>query len=250
MKNKVTFNIFQVILIPFLFVFSLWIVYWIELRFGFNFNAHGLKPRTFSGLQGVLFSPFIHSSVEHLYNNSLPLFILLAALFYFYPSVKYKVLWWGLLGAGILTWIMGRDSYHIGASGVVYMLTSFLFFKGIWSKNYRLIALSLIVVFLYGSMVWGIFPQQERISWEGHLGGLLIGIVLAFLFKVPSSSEKKYYWEKENFQEEDDPFLQQFDEHGNFITASQLEADDASNSSVDCTEDVQFQYKLSKNKKE
>lgn len=249
MKTSYQINFIHVFLVPFLMVFSLWIVYWVELRFDFNFNEHGLLPRTISGLQGILFSPFIHSGIEHLYNNSLPLFILLAALFYFYKSLRYKVLLWGLLFTGIITWIIGRDSFHIGASGLVYMLTSFLFFKGIWSKNYRLIALSLIVVFLYGSMVWGIFPQKERISWEGHLAGLLTGILLALIFKVKVNKQKRYSWEDENFKEHEDPFLQQFDEHGNFIPASQLEEEDLSSQNSDCTEDIQYRYDNTDNTK-
>jgi hypothetical protein len=147
-----------------------------------------------------------------------------------------------LLGVGVLTWIIGRDSFHIGASGIVYMLTSFLFFKGIWSKNYRLIALSLIVVFMYGSMVWGIFPQKERISWEGHLAGLLTGIVLALVFKVKVEAQKKYTWENKNFREEDDPFLKQFDENGNFIPASEFDDEDVFLENSSCTQDVQFRY--------
>lgn len=249
MQSKFTFHFFQVFLVPFLMVFCLWLVYWVELRFGFNFNVHGLQPRTFSGLQGILFSPFIHSGIEHLYNNSLPLFILLAALFYFYEAVRFKVLLWGLLLTGVFTWLIGRDSYHIGASGLVYMLTSFLFFKGIWSKNYRLIALSLIVVFLYGSMVWGIFPQKERISWEGHLAGLLTGVVLALVFKVKKDTTKKYNWENENFKEQDDPFLRQFDENGNFIPASEFEDETPAEENTNCTDEVQFRYHIDEGNK-
>lgn len=211
-----------------------------------------LKPESawslssfFLGLQGVVFSPFIHSGVEHLYNNSVPLFVLLSALFYFYRPIRYQVLIWGFVSVGFLTWLIGRESYHIGASGVVYMLTSFLFFKGIWSKNYRLIALSLIVVFLYGSMVWGIFPQKERISWEGHLAGLFVGIGLAVIFKVQDEvSVKKYAWELEGYPIEEDPFLKQFDENGNFVTASELEEkeDAETHKNMNCTDDVGIRY--------
>ncbi len=204
-----------------------------------------------NGLLGVLFSPFIHSSVEHLYNNSIPLFVLLSALFYFYKKISYKVLLFGLFGVGLLTWLIGRDAYHIGASGIVYLLTSFLFFKGIWSKNYRLIALSLIVVFLYGSMVWGIFPQEEQISWEGHLSGMLTGLVLAFSLKpVTPIQPTTYEWEDKSYDISNDAFLKQFDENGNFIPASDFEDEGESlpNDNISCTEDVQIEY-IQKNKK-
>lgn len=248
MNKKINFS--TVFLLPFALIFAIWLVYWVELRFGFNFNQNGILPRSFSGLQGVFFSPFIHSSVEHLYHNSIPLYVLLSALFYFYSSISYRVLLFGGLAVGLLTWLIGRESYHIGASGLVYMLTSFLFFKGIWSKNYRLTALSLIVVFLYGSMVWGVFPQEERISWEGHLSGLLIGVLLALSFKVDHQPIKKYAWEEDNYKKEDDPFLQQFDEKGNFIPASELEAseDASTNDSMSCSEDVEVRY-IQKEKK-
>ena len=246
MKVKAHFDFFGVILLPFLLVFSLWFVYWVELRFALNFNDYGVRPRSFIGLRGVLFSPFIHSGVEHLYNNSIPLFVLLSALFYFYKNIRFKILFWGFVGTGILTWIIGRESYHIGASGIVYLLTSFLFFKGIWSRNFRLIALSLIVVFLYGSMVWGIFPQKEHISWEGHLSGMLVGLLLALIYKPPATSVTTYEWEKPNYEETKDAFLAQFDAHGNFIPASDLEdkSDDLPNHTLSCTEDVQVEYTI------
>src|SRR5690554_5066683 len=114
---------------PLLFVVVLWIVFWIESRFGLNLNVYGVYPRELKGLQGVLFSPFIHGSLKHLFNNSIPLFVLTAALFYFYRNIRWKVLVYGFLLTGFATWLIGRPSLHIGASGIVYMLASFLFFK-------------------------------------------------------------------------------------------------------------------------
>jgi hypothetical protein len=117
----------------------------------------------------------------------------------------------------LINWGIGRSSYHIGASGIIYLLASFIFFKGIFTKYYRLVAVSLIVVFIYGSLLWYIFPTKDGISWEGHLGGFLTGIVLAFFMKASVPSTKRYAWEHENYNEEDDKFLQHFDEDGNFI---------------------------------
>ncbi len=202
---------------PLLFVLVLWIVYWVEARFNINFNPYGIYPRTVSGLRGIIFSPFIHGSLKHLFNNSVPLFVLTAALFYFYREIRWKVLLLGLLFTGIATWAIGRPSLHIGASGVVYLLASFLFFKGIFSKQYQLTALALAVVFLYGGMLWYVFPVNPEISWEGHLSGFFVGFVFAFLFKGNSIERKKYEWEREDYIPENDPFLQQFDDDGNFI---------------------------------
>lgn len=207
----------SVLVAPLVAIITIWAVFWMELRFQVNFNDFGLYPRKFAGLKGILFSPFIHGSLEHLYNNTIPLAILLASLFYFYRDVAIKVLVLGLLFSGLITWGIGRPSYHIGASGIIYLLASFIFFKGIFTKYYRLVAVSLIVVFIYGSLLWYIFPTKEGISWEGHLGGFLTGIALAFFIKASTPSTKKYAWEHENYNEEEDKFLQHFDENGNFV---------------------------------
>jgi len=200
----------RVILIPVLAVCIIWFIYFIEINFDFNFNKFGIYPRTVKGLQGVLFSPFIHGSVMHLLHNSMPLFVMLGGLFYFYQKIAYKVLIAGILLTGLLTWVFGRDSYHIGASGVIYFLVSFVFFSGIFRKYYRLIALSLTVVFLYGGMVWYIFPMEERISWEGHLSGFIVGLLAAFVFRKTGP-------QKENFTYTENPaFENLFDETGNF----------------------------------
>jgi membrane associated rhomboid family serine protease len=195
----------------------LWIVYWFETRFNINLNYFGVYPRTIEGLQGVVFSPFIHGSLKHLFNNSVPLFVLTSALFYFYRDIRWKVLIFGLLLTGLATWVIGRSSLHIGASGVVYMLVAFLFFKGIFSKQFQLTALALVVVFLYGGMLWYVFPVNPEISWEGHLSGFFVGFLFSFLFKTKPIERKKYEWEKESYNPDNDPFLRQFDENGNFI---------------------------------
>ncbi len=202
---------------PVFFVLFLWIVFWFEVRFGFRFNDFGIYPRTLSGLKGIIFSPFIHSSMEHLYHNSIPLLVLSMSLFYFYREISWKVIIYGILFSGFLTWCIGRPANHIGASGLIYVLMSFILFKGIFAKYFRLIALSLLVVFLYGSMIWYVFPVKENMSWEGHLSGLIVGFVFALIFRKSIAKPKKYKWEEEDYNEDDDPFLKHFDENGNFI---------------------------------
>ncbi|MBO0321710.1 rhomboid family intramembrane serine protease [Muricauda sp. CAU 1633] len=210
-----------VVLAPLLAVLAIWTVFWVEVKFGINFNDYGIYPRRISGLKGVLLSPFIHGSVEHLYNNTIPLAVLTAFLFYFYQKAALRVFVYGILISGLLTWIIARPSYHIGASGVIYVLASFIFFKGVFAKHYRLVALSLVVVFIYGSMLWYIFPVRENISWEGHLAGFITGFVLALTLIVKVPVEKKFEWEREDYNEEDDPFLKHFDEDGNFIETTE-----------------------------
>lgn len=219
-----------VLIVPMMAVLAIWGVYWLELSNGVNFNYLGIYPRTLFGLRGVVLSPFLHGSLEHLYNNTIPLAVLLAALFYFYKNVAWKVVVIGVLLSGLITWGIGRTSYHIGASGLIYVLASFVFFKGVFTKYYRLIALSLIIVFIYGSLLWYIFPVKEGISWEGHLGGFLSGFLLAMTLNVNVPSAKKYDWEKEGYNENEDPFLRHFDDEGNFIETDaekELEPKDA-----------------------
>lgn len=196
--------------IPVLFVVIIWMIYWVEISFGMNFNKFGVYPRTFKGLRGVLFTHFIHSDTSHLFNNSIPVLVLMTALFSFYKELALKVLVIGGLLSGLLTWIIARDSYHIGASGIVYLLFSFVFFSGIIRRHYRLIAVSLIVIFLYGSMVWYVFPIKEGMSWEGHLSGFIVGIVLALIYR-------KIGIVKEEFQFSQTDFDLLFDENGDLI---------------------------------
>ena len=206
-----------VIVYPILFVLCIWIVFWYEVRFGHNFTSFGVYPQKFKGLKGIIFSPFIHGDIKHLYHNTIPLFVLSSALFYFYRHIAWKVLGFGILISGLLTWSFARPAYHIGASGLIYVLFSFTFFKGIFAKHYRLIALSLLVIFLYGSLVMYALPIEAGISWEGHLSGLITGLLFALIFKKEIAKPNKYVWEREDYNEDDDEFLKHFDENGNFI---------------------------------
>jgi membrane associated rhomboid family serine protease len=195
--------------VPIVYVVAIWIIYLIEIIFNLNFNKYGVFPRTLDGFKGVFLTHFIHSDTSHLFNNSIPLFVLLCSLFYLYKEVAYKVLLLGGLLTGFLTWIIARDSYHIGASGIVYLLFSFVFFSGIIRKHYRLVALSLIIIFLYGSMIWYVLPIKDGMSWEGHLSGFLTGFLFAIIYR-----NKGMIRQEHQFQETDFDLL--FDVNGNF----------------------------------
>ena len=223
---------------PIAFVLLIWIVFWVEVRFGYRLNTLGVFPRTLSGLKGIIFSPFIHGSLEHLYHNSTPLLVLSTALFYFYRPIAWKVIVFGIIFSGLFTWGIGSSGYHIGASGLIYVLMSFLLFKGLFSKHFRLIALSFIVIFLYGSMLWYVFPIKENMSWEGHLSGLLVGFIFALIFKTAIAKPPKYVWEDEHYDESEDLFLQQFDADGNFIENS-----DEENHTTDSSIEVHYNFK-------
>ena len=235
--------------LPLFFVLLLWFVYWLEIRFDYDFVENGIYPRTLNGLQGVLFSPFIHSDLEHLYNNSIPLLILLAALQFFYPKQTIGVLGFGILLSGSITWLIGRSSFHIGASGLIYVLFSFIFFKGLLTKYFRLIALSLTVIMIYGGMVWYVFPKvDEAISWEGHLGGFITGCILAVMYKTEEYKKVyKYEWEHPNYDATHDRFMQRFDVHGNFVNLPVEDEDEVAYFSSDTS--VNYEYIESKKTK-
>lgn len=203
-------KLFGAISIPLLLLFIMWAVKLIEVIFELNFTRFGTFPLRVDGLQGIVLMPFIHSGFSHLIANTTSFFVLSIALFYFYREISLKVLIWIWFLSGIWVWFGGRESWHIGASGVIYGLSSFLFVSGMIRKNTQLAALAMVVAFLYGSMIWGIFPDffpQENISWEGHLGGFIAGIILAFYYRKLGPKPKKYSWEMEedddNSNEED-----------------------------------------------
>jgi membrane associated rhomboid family serine protease len=206
-------------IVPTSLLMLIWSVFLIEDKYNLHLTQFGILPRTLSGLKGILFSPFLHGDFNHIVSNSVPLFILTLALIYFYRNLSLKVLVYGILLSGLLTWLIGRTSYHIGASGLIYVLVSFIFFKGLMTKYYRLMALSLAVVVVYGGMIWYVFPEIDtKISWEGHLAGFIAGFIFAIRYKTPDYVKSiQYEWEKPEFNPENDAFMKRFDENGNFV---------------------------------
>ena len=172
---------------PCILLLILWMMQLWEWNFQTNMHWMGVYPRTFSGLTGILTEPLVHANVNHLFSNSIPLLVMSWCLFYFYKDLGYLVFPFLWVLSGMFTWLIGRDSYHIGASGLIYALSLFLFFSGILRRYVPLMAVSLIVVFLYGSTVWSIFPVSEivdpAISWEAHLSGAISGIICALVFR-------------------------------------------------------------------
>lgn len=251
MKSTEPFNFSPgVVGYPITFVLLIWIVFWFEIKFGVDFNIYGVRPREITGLRGVFFSPFIHSNLKHLFNNTIPLFVLSMSLFYFYRAISWKVLILGLLLTGFFTWVIGRPANHIGASGIIYLLASFLFFKGVFSRYYRLIALSFIVVFLYGGMLWFVVPVEPGISWEGHLSGLLVGLAFAIIYKDQIVKPPKFEWEKPEYDESNDDFMKHFDENGNFIEKLPEEETGEIENDREQTKKVVYRYFYRKSKED
>ncbi|MEN8108986.1 MAG: rhomboid family intramembrane serine protease, partial [Pseudomonadota bacterium] len=179
------------------FVLLLWLFELLEVSFGLNLSFLGVYPREVQGLWGILTGPLIHGTWMHLLSNSFALLVLGTVLLYGYPRSALPVLVLIYLGSGIGVWLFARDSYHFGASGLTHGLMFFIFVSGILRRDKLSIALSMIVFFLYGGMVWTIFPTEPGVSFESHFFGAVMGVLAAFVFRGRDTlpPEKHYDWE-------------------------------------------------------
>lgn len=148
-----------------------------------NFTQWGIYPRSVDGLWGIVAAPLIHADTQHILANTIPFFILSFLLFLFYKrrASTFLILIW--LTSGVLTWIIGAKGWHIGVSGVIYGLVTFLIVAGIMSRNWKLILVSIVVVIGYSGLIWGVFPQDTNVSWEGHLSGAIAGVFWAYAYR-------------------------------------------------------------------
>lgn len=192
------------LIFPVAFLLALWLVWFVEITLDLDFSTYGIFPRKLSGLKGIIFSPLIHADIKHLFNNSIPLLVLTAAIFYFYSSLAFRIFFLTWLMGGIWVWFGGREAYHIGASGLIYGFAAFLFVSGVIRNYIPLLAISMLVVFLYGSLIWGIFPIKPQISYESHMLGAIAGVVLAIHYRKFGPQRPKYNWEEEEELEEDE----------------------------------------------
>lgn len=190
------------------FVAVMWSVFLFELLSGLDLTRFGLRPREGIGLLGLLTTPLLHAHLGHIASNTLPLFIGGVAMLFLYPNSALRALPMLYLGSAILAWLIGRPSLHIGASGLVYGILAFVFVSGVLRRDLRSVGVSLMIWFLYGSMLWGILPVEARTSWELHASGLVIGIVLAVIFRHWDQPPLKHYaWEDESLEDADDDEL-------------------------------------------
>ena len=192
---------------PTLFLLIIWLIKLSEVVFDIKLSFLGVYPLRWEGFIGIVTSPVIHGDFKHLLANSSSFFVLGSCLFFFYRKIAYPVFILIYFLSGFWLWFIGRGSFHIGASGVIYGLTAFLFISGLIRRNPPLMAITLVVTFLYGSMIWGIFPEffpEENISWEGHLTGLVAGFVIAIYYRKNGPQPKAYNWGDEDDLDEDD----------------------------------------------
>lgn len=210
---------------------AMWLGFLLQTM-GFFSNCTGaIIPLLPEGLVGIITSPLLHGNLDHIIGNSIPIAILMFLLYQFYPLVANKVFFLGWISTGLLLWLLppidiltGEYTYTctIGASGVVYVLAFFLFFSGIFKWNMKLLTISLLVVLYYGSLIWGMIPEElfynlqepSKISWQAHLSGAIVGVILAYTFKQVGDKKKKYIWEFPNYyNEKDDKLWQEYKEN-------------------------------------
>lgn len=190
MKSKLSYNkdleklkLKHSLIFPITFLILIWFIKIFEWGLNLDLYYLGVFPLHTKGLAGILLSPLIHKDFAHLMANSIPFLVLSWGIFYFYRPLSYRIFLLCYFSTNILVWIGAREAYHIGASGLVYSFASFLFFSGIIRNYYRLIAISFIVVFLYGGLFWGVFPILKDVSWEGHLFGAISGLTYAVAYR-------------------------------------------------------------------
>ncbi len=186
------------------FVIVLWLVQILNWGLDLDLQRFGVRPRQLAGLPGILLAPLLHGGFSHLIANSVPLLVLGTGMLYLYPYSALRVLPAIYLGPGAAVWLFGKAaSVHIGASGLVYGLVSYVFVAGLIRRDRRAVAASMLVYFLYGTLVWGVLPIRPGVSWETHLAAALIGLGLAVAFRhfdIPP--RKRYDWEDETDSEQ------------------------------------------------
>jgi len=186
-----------------LFVVGIALIHVVSFVFDLELARFGVHPRDVAGLAGILAAPLLHGDLAHLVGNLVPLLIGGTALLYLYPDSSRFVLPAVYAGPGIAVWLFGRDSIHIGASGLVYGIVGYVFVAGILRRDRRAWAASLLVALLYGALVWGVLPVKTGVSWETHLAAAIIGVVCAFALRsrdIPP--RKRYSWEDEPDEDE------------------------------------------------
>jgi membrane associated rhomboid family serine protease len=190
-------------LFPFTFVVLIWLVHLAQGFLETSWADYSLYPRTVHGITGIITSPLLHADFGHLIGNTVPLILLGLILFNNYKEIAGTVFWLVYFANGALLWLFARDAFHLGASGVVYGIAFFLIFSGFIRKIPRLTMVSFLIIFLYGSMVWGIFPFDPHVSWEAHLYGSITGLILSIALKNKGPQPVDYWKDEEESEEKE-----------------------------------------------
>ena len=188
------------------FVAIIWVVKGVEAIFHLDFSFLGIKPLQVDGIPGIFLFHFLHGSWSHLYANTLPIIVLGSSLFYFYKPIATKIWLLLMFSTGLLTWCGARGGVHIGASALIYGLAFFLMLSGFIRRNKSLVIVSFLVIFLYGSLIWGLYPKyaiENHISWEGHLAGFIMGIALSIVYRKEGPQREADEDDEDDLDDED-----------------------------------------------
>ncbi len=180
------------------FVALIWLIDAFSWGLNLELERFGVRPRQWAGVPGILFAPLLHSGFTHLVANSLPLLVLGTAMLHLYPNSALRVLPAVYLGPGVAVWLLAGGGVHVGASGLVYGLVSYIFVAGLIRRDRRAIAASLLVAFMYGTLAWGVLPIKPGVSWQTHLAAALIGVSMAIILRQLDIPPRiRYTWEDE-----------------------------------------------------
>jgi membrane associated rhomboid family serine protease len=158
----------------------LWIAFAVDELLGGGLLRYGVRPRSIDGLGGIFFAPFLHANFDHLAANTIPVLALGWLVMLRDPRHFFVVVLAATLGGGLTAWLLGSpNSVHIGASGVIFGFFGFLVFAGWYARSLASILLSVLVVSIWGGLVFSVLPGQPGISWQEHLGGFVGGALAA-----------------------------------------------------------------------
>jgi membrane associated rhomboid family serine protease len=194
---------------PLVIVVFIWLVFFLDIQYSLDLNAYGMHPKRFSGLMGIFTMPFLHGDFDHLFSNSVPLLLSMGFIYLYFKEYKVKILLYNFLLTGILLWFLGEEgTNHIGASGLVYAYIFFLVVHAFITKNKEMLAASFVLIFLYGSLIYGLFPEYglligKSISWEGHLSGAISGLLFAILYRKVGPQQRIYFEDEEDDDDDD-----------------------------------------------
>ena len=195
---------------PLVIVVAIWLVFFIDLRFNLHLNQLGMRPLQLEGLVGIFTMPFLHGDFDHLFSNSIPLLLSMGFIFQYFPEDKLKIIGFSALISGSILWFIGEyGSTHIGASGLVYAYIFFLVTHAFFTKNKETVAAAFVLIFLYGSLIYGIFPDYgkiigKNISWEGHLAGAISGVLFGIIYRKKGPQQRMFFEDEHEDDDEDD----------------------------------------------
>jgi membrane associated rhomboid family serine protease len=178
--------------ITFICVAFLWVILFLSMVSPFDLRNYGIRPRDIHGLPGLVFSPFLHSGVRHLFSNSTALApLLFFSLAYGRKSALEAVIFIALVG-GAGVWLFGSsNTVHIGSSGIIFGLLGYLLALGLFKRRLSALLVSLAVAFYYGWMLFALFVVLPGVSWTGHFFGFIAGVLAAWFARTDNENSKR-----------------------------------------------------------